>query len=237
MPPMWKAETEEEKERNNQRNEARVRRQPKLGKFIMDVLYDQATNEGDKWHARIDEHFSKVSRNGLDEDLAGPWNRAVELGERWATEEGNDRIKRELEGLKKHVARLWEENRTQMLPTPRKQIKNSPTKGKSAAFTDLPIEVRQDKFRILSKAFIAFPRPNQFIMADEEVARIRASYAYVHDFDQKKSSGTNNFTRFPWNVAMRELCAIKARATGRHKTVSGDFYDHFNMKHPNKHHF
>jgi RNA-dependent RNA polymerase len=234
---MWKAETEEEKERNNQRNEARVRRQPKLGKFIMDVLYDQANNEGDKWHARIDEHFSKVSRNGLDEDLAGPWNRAVELGERWVTEEGNDRIKRELESLKTHVARLWEENRAQMLPTPRKQVKNSPTRGKSASFTELPIEVRQDKFRILSKAFTSFPRPNQFIMADEEVARIRASYAYVYDVDKKKSSGTNNFTRFPWNVGMRELCAIKARATGRHKTVSGDFYDHFNMKHPKKHHF
>lgn len=39
---------------------------------------------------RIDEHFAKLSRNAPDEDLGDPWKRAVELGEKWVAEEGND---------------------------------------------------------------------------------------------------------------------------------------------------
>jgi hypothetical protein len=70
-------------------------------------------------------------------------------------------------------------------------------------------------------------------MADEEVARVRASYAYFHDFELRKYCGQSNFTRFPFDVAMRELCGIKAR-TGRYKAVSGEFYDQFKMKEPGK---
>jgi RNA-dependent RNA polymerase len=64
-------------------------------------------------------------------------------------------------------------------------------------------------------------------MQDEVIARVRASYAYKYDYDNKW-----NGTSFPWDVAMRELGDIKARATGGHKTVIGDFYDHFNIKNP-----
>jgi len=69
-------------------------------------------------------------------------------------------------------------------------------------------------------------------MQDEEVARLRASYAYKYDHEVRFSG----WTRFPWDVAMRELGAIKARATGRHKTIAGEFYDHFNMKHSKDYH-
>jgi hypothetical protein len=67
-------------------------------------------------------------------------------------------------------------------------------------------------------------------MQDEVIARVKASYAYKYDYDLQfdKSKGSS----FPWDVAMRELGDIKARATGGHKTVIGDFYDHFNIKNP-----
>jgi len=235
-PPDWKDETEEEKARRRQRNQARVQRPPKLGRFIMDFLYAQARDHGGKWLERINKHFENVPRSTLDEDLAGPWKQAVELSERWATVEHNDRMKRDLKSLEEHVQKIYVEHRQQMTFSPRKQFKTSPTKSKSgSAFTDLPIEVRQDKIRSLSKKFAAFPPQNQEVMmAEEEIARVLASYAYVYDFEQRRSfSNSYNFTRFPWDVALRELCGIKARANGRHRVVAGEFYDHFKMKNPN----
>jgi RNA-dependent RNA polymerase len=62
------------------------------------------------------------------------------------------------------------------------------------------------------------PPPGKFFMQDEEIASLRASYAYKYDHS-KWHEGTG----FPWDVAMRELGAIKARVTGGHKTVTGDF--------------
>jgi len=65
-------------------------------------------------------------------------------------------------------------------------------------------------------------------MSEEEIARLRASYAYVYDSKQHERGA--GWSRFPWDVAMRELCAIKAQAVGRTKTVSEDFYARFYMK-------
>lgn len=230
-PPRWKGETEEETERRRQRNQPRVARPPKMEKFVMDYLYDQAGKEGNEWLARIDRLFYDVPRSGLDEDLAAPYKKAVELAERWETEEKTNRMKRELEMLESHVKKVYDKHRAQLSLSPRKG-KGSPSKGGSS-FSDLPIEIRQDKIRKVSKQFASFPAPNQFLMADEEVARIRASYAYFYDFEKKKYCGIQNYTRFPWDVAMRELCGIKAR-TARYKPVSAEFYDQFKMKDPSR---
>jgi hypothetical protein len=229
VPPRWKGDTEETGSMGNQ---PRVLRPSMKGKFVMDYLYDQASREQGSWLVRVDKHFESVPRIGLDEDLAAPYKTAVELAERWETEEKTDRKKRELKELEDHVARSYSEHRGQLTNSPRKG-KGSPSRGKSSSFTDLPIEVRQDKIRRISKQFATFPAPGQFLMAEEEVARIRASYAYVYDFDQRRYYGMSNFTRFPFDVAMRELCGIKAR-TGRYKTVSSEFYDQFKMKDPSK---
>lgn len=231
VPPKWKGETEEAERSRRQGNQPRVPRPQNMGKFVMDYLHDQAEKEGGDWLVRIDALFEAVPRSGLDEDLAAPYKRAVELANKWETVEKNDRMKRELKELEQHVAKSYSDHRGEVSNSPRKG-KGSPTKGKSASFTDLPIEIRQDRIRKLSREFASFPKPNQFMMADEEVARIRASYAYVYDFEQRKYHFTY-FTRFPFDVAMRELCGIKAR-NGRYKAVSCEFYDQFKMKEPGR---
>ncbi|KIM46105.1 hypothetical protein M413DRAFT_16853 [Hebeloma cylindrosporum] len=233
-PPRWK-ETEEERERNEQTNEPNIKRPQELGKFIMDELLKQAEVEGKRWLARLDDEFKVGGLCKLDKDLAAPWYAALELGERWQAEESNGRFLADLDSLRRHIADLYNEYRTEM-NSPRKQSRMSPSK-KDKPFTSLPIEVRQDKIRKLSKQFASYPRSGHFLMLDEDVARVRASCAYVYDYEQRKSYSSNNYSRFPWDLAMRELCAIKARANGRPKTVDGDFYDHFNMKHPKTHHF
>ncbi|KIJ99388.1 hypothetical protein K443DRAFT_102370 [Laccaria amethystina LaAM-08-1] len=117
--------------------------------------------------------------------------------------------------------------------SPRKQSNQYSPKKDKATFADLPIEVHQDKFRALSRNFSPFPRPNTFLALSEwDIAATRASYAYWYDHEQRKQSIRNNWTCFPWDVAMRELCTIAADAGSRHKVVAGEFYDHLNMKHP-----
>ena len=229
-PPKWK-ETDEERDRfyASGQNEQNLQRPNSLGRFIMDELHKQAEDEGDHWLAKIQSHFEISNRCKVDEDLVAPWNKAVELSNRWATVENNNWMKHELEAITGHVKSVYTEHRSS-LSSPTKASRNSPKKG--APFTGLPIEVRQDAIRRLSRRFVSFPPPGKFLMQDEEIARLRASYAYKYDHEIQSSG----WTRFPWDVAMRELCAIKARATGRPKIVAGDFYDHFNMKHSTDYH-
>ena len=231
-PPTWK-ETEEDRERNEQTNEANIKRPKELGGFIMDDLYKQAQLEGNRWRARLDDEFKADGLCKLDKDLAAPWYDALKLGERWKTEESNGRFLEDLESIRKHVAGLYTDYRTD-INSPRKQSRMSPSKTEKP-FISQPI--RQDKIRKLSKQFASYPPAGRVMMLAEDIARVRASCAYVYDYEQRKSYSNNNYSRFPWDLAMRELCAIKARARGRFKTVDGDFYDHFNMKHPKNHHF
>jgi RNA-dependent RNA polymerase len=228
-PPEWK-ETDEHRNQflASGQNEKNLQRPSGLGKFIMDELYEQAREEKDVWLARIENHFE--GRNVRDEDLVAPWNRAIKLSKRLATEEKNTWMKRELEEIAKHIESVYDVHRDSFSP---KKVSNS--QKSIVSFTELPIEARQDAIRKLSKRFVSFPPPGKFLMQDEEIARLRASYAYKYDYDKWqfiKSAGTS----FPWDVAMRELGAIKARATGGHKTVVGEFYDHFNMKHSRNYH-
>ena len=229
-PPKWK-ETEEDRDRfhTSGQNEKNLERPKALGRFIMDVLHKQAENEGNSWLARIEAYFEAPIRCKTDEDLVGPWNKAIQLSNRWATEENNTRMKRELEAIAEHVKGVYTDHRGS-LASPTNISRNSPKKG--APFTGMPIEVRQDAIRKLSRQFVSFPAPGKFLMQDEEIARLKASYAYKYDREIRNSG----WSRFPWDVAMRELGAIKARATGRHKTVAGEFYDHFNMKHSKDYH-
>ena len=222
-PPRWK-ETEEERERfyASGQNENNLQRPNFLGRFIMDELYKQAEEESNHWLQKIESHFEKSNRCQLDEDLVRPWNKAIELSNKWAADENNTRMKRELEAISDHVKSVYTDHRN-LLASP---SKTSRSPKKIFSFTKLPIEVRQDTIRRLSRNFVSFPPPGQFLMQDEEIARLRASFAYKYDHEARSPG----WSRFPWDVAMRELGAIKARATGGHKTIAGEFYEHFNMK-------
>ncbi|KAG5220575.1 RNA dependent RNA polymerase-domain-containing protein [Salix suchowensis] len=54
-------------------------------------------------------------------------------------------------------------------------------------------------------SFVAAEQPTTSIFSNEEVALIKASYAYI--FDHQENSARKGWTRFPWDVAMR-TCAI-----------------------------
>jgi hypothetical protein len=143
------------------------------------------------------------------------------------TEGKGDWKERELDEIEEHVRSVYKDHRRALSPK-----KSSGSQKSSVSFTELPIETRQNEIRKLSKKFVSFPPPKKFLMDDEEIVRVRASYAYKYDYDLQVQFDKSKGTSFPWDVAMRELGDIKARATGGHKTVVGEFYDHFNIKNP-----
>ena len=95
---------------------------------------------------------------------------------------------------------------------------------KDERFTGLAITTRQDFLRKYSLKFVGIankPTTQLLFFSDNDVRLVRASYAYVHC---PKSS------RFPWNVAMRDLGEIKAKAKKDYKVCTGPFYDRFSIR-------
>jgi RNA-dependent RNA polymerase len=92
-------------------------------------------------------------------------------------------------------------------------------------FTHRRIETRQDLFRRMSREFVGGPPAAEvLVFSQEEVARLRASYAYLYDW------ATHGGTRFPWNVAFNELGEIKLRANKDFKPISRGFYEKMTMR-------
>jgi RNA-dependent RNA polymerase len=168
----------------------------------MDRISHFAKEERDRQLIPVMAAFNSFDKVVVDAHLTEPWLNALKLADRFVEEEGCDRMKLDLTKIEDHVHELYDKHREQV------NVKNSPAKrDKRAPFSDLPIEVRQDKMRALSNEFLSKPRLEDVMMDEAQIRRLRASYAYLYD-SQKTKTG---WTRFPWDVAMRELCAIKGK--------------------------
>ncbi|KAF8197621.1 hypothetical protein BJ912DRAFT_1056008 [Pholiota molesta] len=97
---------------------------------------------------------------------------------------------------------------------------SKPDQDPRSRFTELPIEVRQDELR-------SSRGPD-----DATLSRWRASYAYLYDAEQNLKNGKQGWSRFPWNVAFRALCTIKAAALGPYQVVTSNFYERFKLVNP-----
>ena len=95
----------------------------------------------------------------------------------------------------------------------------------NVSFTNLPITKRQDILRQSSQDFAAVLTELKaefefFPFSEREMREVMASCAYM-------VAGSD--IRFPWDVAYRTLCDIKASTDGRHKTVIPEFYETFDV--------
>ncbi|KAG6844808.1 hypothetical protein H0H87_003474 [Tephrocybe sp. NHM501043] len=189
------------------------------GLFIMDVLHDESKKERDRILASFNasELFGPLTVV-TDGDLSKPWNDAC-----MASQKGNPHViqsmRNDLDKIMRHVKAVHEKYKIG------RTIKNGDN-----TFTDVAIETRQDILRKISKLFISYPTPDDMEVHTDTalIARLRASYAFVYDLT-KTGSGCYTWSRFPWDVAMRELCLIKANALGPSKTVTNSFYERFKL--------
>lgn len=223
--PRWK-ETKEDSNKHavSGINKVSPKRPRTLGAFVMDTLHEQAKIEGDRQLKAIEQIFSSCS-DASDPALMEPWLTARQISQQVILLDRSSRVHFSLEKIEAHVRTMYDKHRGEF----RQGIPVSPSKrkDKGAAFTELPIETRQDKIRSLSREFAEKPTCDEVYMDKHTIARLRASCAYWHDSRMSR----RGWSRFPWDVATRDLCAIKAESLGPSKTVTMDFYERFSLKH------
>ncbi len=228
-PPQWKEFISNKKDKSkapkfdtsNMKYLERDNKSPFVkGKFVMDILVNAADREKERLFVEM-KRVSAPLDEGPDPDLILPWDNLVQWAER-GKPEAVEMKRRDLGRIAIHVHQVYRMH-TAILITSR-------SKGPgSSHFTGLPIEERQDRLRKVSKAFASGPPLEDLptIVDKDQLARFRASYAYKYDAEQKQQH--DGWSRFPFNVAMRELCDIKARTLGTHKVVQNSFYERFKL--------
>ncbi len=206
----WKENMELQKESSYNKIYARPR--DRKNPFIMDKLQAYAAARGDEKKIALEKFFAAKEKL-YDAALAAPWDDACKRAEA-ASRSGSQAMLTDLDKIREHVESAYTEHINAKNRTPRGS-------KPGAGFTALSIERRQDVLRAQSRSFAAGPVLSSFCISDYELPILKASYAYIHD--AKKSS--DGWSRFPWDVAYRYLCDIKARAEGQSKTVLGGFYE------------
>ena len=214
--------------------------------FVLDILREATESAEGEYLKQIEDHFNALTKV-KDMDLVAPWHDAeARMKEMLSRPEDNIRTIGEahrvaIEAIKKHVVRIHDWCGTLMKGPAGAQASSgmvgvgaSPSKAKKAAgkkrggadFTQRRIETRQDQLRRVSREFVGGPpAADVFVFSPEEVARLRASYAYLYDWTTHHDGGT----RFPWNVAFDELGEIKLRAHKDFKPISRVFYEKMSM--------
>jgi RNA-dependent RNA polymerase len=221
--PEWRAKIEDSEELED--NKPPLRRDRRLHRFIMDEIYAEAHAELERHLGVVEEQFGIGRDVMVDTDLTAPWLDAVKLAQKAAEKDQGSR-QDDLNKIVEHVKAVREQWSTQRGPA--KGGSRSVGKGtgnKSGSFTGQPITVRQDTLRDLSKKFASIADRDDILLSRPEILRLAASYAYLHDSEQPK-----RWTRFPWDVALRELSAIKVSALGPWKPVTIGFYERFQLK-------
>lgn len=197
----------------------------------MDHLREVATKERERLLIEVDQIFAPLL-NEPDSALIAPWEAAVKWADMPTNSKESAKSKQKALGkIAIHVQAMFRRNKG-IFARAREQSNAADASNKSGPeFTHLSIEVRQDELRALSKAFWSEPLLENVpdIPDQETLDRWRASYAYKYDAEQNLKNGEQGFSRFPWNVALRELCAIKARSIGPYKVVSNSFYERFKL--------
>lgn len=174
-----------------------------------------------------------------DHDLTKAYDEALTRAQKLIDKSKNSGMMDELELIKKcvveaSVAHAQAKEATRPQP-------NGGKRGKDHSFTNLSIEKRQDILRAISIQLDSFPvrelrttlrigltqvalqDPNNcdlVYFSYEDAVRVRASYTYHYMYALKRKP-----SRFPFDVAMRELCLAKARARPGWHAVASHIHD------------
>ncbi|RXW15104.1 hypothetical protein EST38_g10750 [Candolleomyces aberdarensis] len=230
-----------------------------LKPFIMDGLFKRGKELRNEWKGKIERKTGPETSFVMDPDLVAPYQEfermaAKEVARRNAADEvsgpgvtlsvaqsssgGNPSEEwsyaNDLILIRKHVEEIYKEHKEKIGQAPaggggRPSSSLPGSDLDSAALTGLPIQRRQDILRSLSRKFAMYPTADELHLSPGWAARVKASYAYFYDCGQQKNK--RKWTQFPWNVAFRDLCDIKAQVDSGYKTVRREcFYDRMALK-------
>ncbi|SRR5713226_10132484 len=231
--PPWKLDRD-----LSRRTQQHILLRQSMPPFVMDVLREATEHVKDECLRQIEERFQALPKV-KDQDLIAPWKNAEERTGEMLSGPQNKRIigeahKSAMDAIKAHVVDVYDWNYKLQKSTTNAGARAS-TSGVGLdvgvanhggpGFTRQSIEVRQDRLRRVSRKFVEGPPAAEtFVFSQEEVARLRASYAYMYDWEKRGG------TRFPWNVAFDELGEIKLRVQRDFKPISRDFYEKMHIR-------
>jgi RNA-dependent RNA polymerase len=215
----WKVTEKKRLERSRSgpsSNIAPPKRGEGLPPFIMDLLKQEIKEEYDRQCAIIEKRLGDDTGGAvmIDEDLKRPWEEFLER-----VREAESPVSTILQDVKKAIEKHVQETFDMW--------KTHTAGGGGRDFTSLHITQRQDRLRSTSRFFATIPDADKAIFrlhGQAEILRYKASYAYIYCSRQRKF-------RFAFDVAYRQLCAIKAQAVsgGTEKTVTNGFYMRMNL--------
>ncbi|KZV76675.1 hypothetical protein PENSPDRAFT_569324 [Peniophora sp. CONT] len=183
------------------------RRDLKLPPFVLDTLSSVTAAEEKAQLDIVNKKFDSLAPSfELDPILCVPARQELDACKA-AKKRGDPRPLQDFEELEKHV-----HGARQALYA---QKRDAQTRHGVQTFTGLPIRVRQDILRAGSRQFSSYPELDH--PRYEWMCRVRASIAY--------SSERFPDGQYPYEVAMRDLCRIKAESQGGGKPMTAEFAD------------
>jgi RNA-dependent RNA polymerase len=176
----------------------------------MDLMRQDAA---DKRAALLTEYEELTSQFIVDPDLRRPWEEEEASVQRLCA--ANPELGRVKQGELNRIKKFVQENYWR-IQTCRQ------------GFTNLPGRQRQKELRTESMAFRSGPKDLVFYHP-VALAHLKASYIYILDIRRWENAPAEwkRWSRRPWNVAMNDLCDIKATASDEGKVVSTNYMDHF----------
>ena len=209
---------------------APVRRDLGLDRHIIDLILEEAERMKTSYNRRWEDIVNReLSFTDKDNDLRQPWNdllqrcHPVELSCITYERLGRDMDKivqqiRQCHSQFKHTAAgHWASKEAERLgfKTPSK----TPSKrNKILRYQD------GHAFQELISSFASNPELEYLHHDPEELARIKASYAYFMEWPLEEETGSGGFnspSEFAFKMAFTELCKIKAAAVERRRGSAG----------------
>lgn len=175
------------------------RRPSHLGPFVLDILVELGQQIAEEHLRNFDQLLKQVVFKYRDNDLLGP-KAAAEAAAQKAATDGYRRLIEDLETVEKHVddAHLLWVAAVSKSKSPHK--KKQKTDGSS-----------EDLWRKAAQVYAEGPSCSQGALFIANLEAVKASFAYDRNL------------KFAISVAHKDLCAIKARATGKELPMTREF--------------
>lgn len=220
---------------------------------IMDAIFRACV---DKAKARLKEFDDKIKEKvwmTRDKDLLVPWLQIEEAAKK-AAAAGYMLPNLQLDAIKAHTLavhdKFWKKMRDEAvrdiemakMPFGHKKVATvntpmrTPTKNREIVTVETAAPSQNTQRQRASIAFARRPEEmigQPFCFGDWSLSRVKASYAYFACYEgpaPKDGRDADKSAKFAFDVAMRELCAIKAESNrGEWKTIVSDFYSQMKM--------
>lgn len=199
---------------NSGHNTVPLTRDKKLENFVLESLKSHASDLRDKVLIRYDK-LCKEADGRKDATLAEPYLEAEIRVRRFKDELNLCEFWDHFLIMKKEISGICDD----FIGKLAEHHKSSPKKKPRAGRTMLPYDTtsppsnsRQAITRELIARFDNIKSKNNYLFSESQFNEIKASYAYVYAFDERRDGILAR--EFPFAMAHDVLCAIKARKEG-----------------------